>query len=101
MGDRPAAERLLPLAMMLSISIGSAAAQTCDTLLGGTNCGARSGSLNLASRDATGPGGLSVQSLGRDLSVSDDRPGYFAGITFQDGKATCSGLLRSRSCSGR
>ncbi len=80
-----------------------AQAQTCDSLLGKTDCGGRTGGLTSAggtgSNAPSGPTGLSTQALGRGLSVTDDdQAGMFGAITFGGRGTTCSGPFRVRSC---
>jgi hypothetical protein len=90
--------------------ITMASAQTCDSLLGGANCGANIPRPGAASRpaDPQSPklgsdwsfgGRSSGQGLGVDLSsTASNDTGFFGAITFSGGGTTCSGPLRSRRC---
>ncbi len=76
--------------------------QTCDTLLGKTDCGGGGAQVTGADRrPANTPAtatGLSMQALGRGLSFDDDQPGMFGALTFGGRGASCSGPFRVRSC---
>lgn len=80
----------------------SAMAQTCDTLLGASNCAAPGSSSGVPnSSDRSSATRFSNRSLGMDLSSGGDNPGFFAGITISGGGVKCSGLFRSRDCLSR
>jgi len=97
------------LVISLTLIAGAAISQTCDSLLGGANCGAKPQNTQLnaqTSRSYSQPGnsdwrlgsGSAAGGLGSGLSGRDDQPGTFGAITFGGGGATCSGPFRSRSC---
>jgi hypothetical protein len=99
----------LTLVVSLTLIVGSAIAQTCDSLLGGANCGARpqnSQQNGQMSPSNTSRGnadwrlgsGSATGGLGNGLSSRDDQAATFGAITFGGGGATCSGPFRSRNC---
>ena len=78
-------------------------AQTCDTLLGKTDCAGSAAGPPSPSRSSgntsAGMTGLSNQALGRGLSLADDDvPGMFGALTFGGNGSTCSGPFRVRRC---
>ena len=88
-------------------SVGLVSAQTCDTLLGGANCGSKSLPQNDASRRNQDRGspvqpdwrfGNDPGGLGSDLGRGGDEPAVFGAITFSGRGTTCSGPFRSRAC---
>jgi len=92
---------------------GSAAAQSCNTLIGGSDCGVpkRGGPIDFSKpnydRDDrsnngfmtpfSGSGGIGSGSIGSELS-GNYAPATIGAITFGGGGARCGGLFRSRSC---
>jgi len=88
--------------------VSIANAQTCDSILGGANCGAaRPGGTSLSSTATSSKmggdwdfgGRPSSGGLGVDLSsTSSSDTGFFGAITFGGGGTTCSGPFRSRRC---
>src|SRR6478752_239964 len=99
----------LVLLTSLTLIAGSAISQTCDSLLGGANCGAKPQSSRQIGRPSPSyapqgnsdwrlGSGSSALGLGSGLSSRDDQPGTFGAITFGGGGATCSGPFRSRNC---
>ncbi len=96
--------KLMPASVLalLFIAGGVARSQTCDTLLGKTECGGSGAAVMSADRKFSntpaGATGLSTQALGRGLSFDDDQPGMFGALTFGGRGATCSGPFRVRSC---
>jgi hypothetical protein len=104
---RPVYTCSIVLAVVATMCAASASAQTCDSLLGGAKCGASSGGQGgyySRSSERQGKAGMSVQSLGFDLtggssaSVGGDKAGMFGAITFGGSGAKCSGLFRTRDC---
>lgn len=94
---------VVALAVLAVTGIAAADAQTCDSLLGGVNCGAssRTSTVTNLSYDRQGSLGTSAQGLGFDLSGGssrDDQPAMFGSITFGGSGARCSGLFRTRDC---
>ena len=86
---------------------GHGVAQTCDSLLGDSKCGApagRSDSYSGRSVERQAKAGMSSQSLGFDLtggsseSFGGDQAGMFGKITFGGSGAKCSGMFRTRDC---
>jgi hypothetical protein len=70
--------------------------QSCDPLIDGTYCATQGG------RTFSGGGSSSVnmgsiQSLSGDLSLGQNSPATFAGVSFSGG-TTCMGLLRRAGC---
>ena len=103
---RSAANRFM-LVATVALAAGSAAAQTCDSLLGGVNCAGKSPGGQQVSRTPASArgnndwrlgGGSGFDGLGGSLATSDDQPATFGAITFGGGGTTCSGLFRSRNC---
>jgi hypothetical protein len=96
--------RLASVLVALSVSlIGADAgrAQSCDTLLGGRNCGAPGAaypSVPDMSSGSAGRTGLSVQDLGMASQMSGSQPAMFGAITFGGSGVTCSGPFRVRRC---
>lgn len=97
----------LLVSLITGASVAMANAQTCDSLLGGVNCGAsvsRQGgaSTNLQpskmGNDWDFGGRPSSGSLGVDVSsTASSDTAFFGAITFGGG-TTCSGPFRSRRC---
>jgi hypothetical protein len=75
-----------------------AVAQTCGSLLGDVACGAPGAPAAIPQSSGRQQGGFSVQSLGRDLSPTQDAPAMFGAITFRGRGAECSGPFRMRQC---
>ena len=106
-GMKPTWAGLLVLCLICSQSLG----QTCDTLAGGSACGAsakhRTVDFSSLAESPTRGGRVANDSLtpfsgmgggiGNDLSSGSDLA-TFGAITFSGGSARCSGLFRSRNC---
>ena len=71
-------------------------AQPCDPLIDGTYCATQGGRVSRGSSSSVNMG--SIQSLSGDLSLGQDSPATFAGISFSGGNSTCIGLFRRASC---
>jgi hypothetical protein len=97
-------------AAAISLLTGLAAAQSCNTLSGGSTCGAptRGGPIDYSKSNRVdnvrGGGDNFMNSfsgsrvgLGNELS-GNYAPTTFGAITFGGGGARCSGLFRSYSC---
>ena len=96
-------------AAALCLLSGLAAAQTCNTLAGGTNCGqpTRGGPIDFSKPniDTGSRSGYDMPSafsgvqpgMGMPLSLAD-RPATIGAITFGGGGTRCGGLFRSGSC---
>jgi hypothetical protein len=102
---KPKSRDLASILAVALVASGLANAQTCDSLLGKTDCSAKptrhggtiqpsnvASDWNLGARSAN-------TGLGAELSstASNDRA-IFGAITFSGGGTTCSGPLRSRRC---
>jgi hypothetical protein len=75
----------------------SAATQPCDPLIDGTYCATQGG--RLANRTAQSSFGMApIQSLSGDLSLGQDQPATFGGISFSGNNTICIGLLRRGGC---
>lgn len=105
---RPAANSLM-LIGSLALIAGAAMSQTCDSILGGANCGANRQNTQQNNRVAPSyvsrgntdwllGSGSATGGLGSGLSSRDDQPATFGAITFGGGGAICSGPFRSRNC---
>ena len=81
-------------ALLILVSAATAGAETCDRALYGNLCGTQAREPNQRSSPNSMP---SVQSIGSDQWVRQDRPATFGAITFQGGKQ-CIGLMRRTSC---
>ena len=103
------AANILMLIGSLAFIAGSAVSQTCDSLLGGANCGARPQASQQNGRipPSYGPqgntdwrlgSGSATGGIGSGLSSRDDQPATFGAITFGGSGRTCSGPFRSRDC---
>ncbi|MDE2283883.1 MAG: hypothetical protein KGK33_04630 [Hyphomicrobiales bacterium] len=70
--------------------------QPCDPLIDGTYCATQGGRAfgNSASSSSLG----SVQSLSGDLSLGQEQPATFAGVSFSSNNTVCIGLLRRSAC---
>jgi len=73
-----------------------AGAKPCDPLIDGTYCATQGGRAFSGSSSSVNMG--SIQSLSGDLSLGQDSPATFAGISFSGNNTTCLGLLRRASC---
>lgn len=101
--------RVVTVIVLSSFAVGAGAAQTCDTIFGGTRCGSHPLSSGrdsaMPSRYESGARSGSdpltpftgVQSLGTEL-VGLSRPATIGAITFSGGGTRCGGLFRSGSC---
>lgn len=106
---KPNYHHLLVSLMTGASIVAMANAQTCDSLLGGVNCGAnvsRQGGVSPPAKtqppkigsDWDFGGRPSSGSLGVDLSsTASSDTAFFGAITFGGG-TTCSGPFRSRRC---
>jgi len=96
--------------MAISVVTGLAAAQTCGTLTGGSNCAApaRGGPIDFSKsshyddpRDRMGSDALTpfsgMGSIGSELS-GNYVPATVGAITFGGVGTRCSGLFRSHNC---
>jgi len=101
MGIRSVAN-CLTIVASLALIAGSAGSQTCDSLLGGANCGAKPQNVQQNSRASTSYGpqgntdwrlgsGSATGGLGSVLSSRDDQPATFGAITFGGGGTTVAG----------
>lgn len=70
--------------------------QPCDPLIDGTYCATQGGRLNNGTASSPARMG-SIQSLSGDLSLGQDQPATFGGISFS-GSSVCFGLLRRENC---
>jgi len=70
-------------------------AQPCNPVIDGTYCATQGGRAFSGSSSSVNMG--SIQSLSGDLSLGQDSPATFAGISFS-GNTTCLGLLRRAGC---
>lgn len=97
-------------ALSICVAAAFAYAQTCNTLAGGSSCGApaRGGPIDFSKpnydpdpRDRTGPEFLTpfsgTGSIGNELS-GHYAPATIGAITFGGGGARCGGLFRSGRC---
>lgn len=71
-------------------------AESCNPLIDGTYCATQGGRVSRGGSSSVNMG--SIQSLSRDLSLGQDSPATFAGISFSGGNTTCIGLFRRASC---
>ena len=82
-------------ALLILAGATTAGAETCDRALYGNLCGTQKREPN---NQRPSPNSMpSVQSIGSDQWVRQDRPATFGAITFQGGKQ-CIGLMRRTSC---
>lgn len=90
-------------ALTAALSIGAALAQLpdagahCDPLIDGTYCATQGGRLSersLSSSVNMAP----IQSLSGDLSLGQDRPATFAGVSFSSNNSICIGIFRRGAC---
>jgi len=72
-----------------------AGAQPCNPVIDGTYCATQGGRAFGGSSASVNMG--SIHSLSNDLSLGQDSPATFAGISFS-GNTTCLGLLRRAGC---
>lgn len=72
------------------------ATQPCDPLIDGTYCATQGGRLSNGTAPSQARMG-SIQSLSGDLSLGQDQPATFGGISFS-GNSVCFGLLRRGNC---
>jgi hypothetical protein len=72
------------------------AAEPCNPVIDGTYCATQGGRAGRGSSSSVNMG--SIQSLSGDLSLGQDSPATFAGISFNSGSTTCIGLFRRASC---
>ena len=96
-------------ALAISLLSGLAAAQTCNTLAGGSNCAApaRGGPIDFSKPNYSGDGRDSAGSyltpfsgstgVGNELS-GNYAPATLGAVTFGGGGARCGGLFRSGNC---
>jgi hypothetical protein len=89
--------RAFPALLVIVAMIATAAAQSCNTLTGGSSCGAptRGGPIDDSRTSRTPFSG--VTSIGGHLTRNDP-PATFGSITFSGGRARCAGLFRSGNC---
>ena len=96
-------------ALAISVLSGLAAAQTCNTLTGGSNCAApaKGGPIDFSksnySDDARDRGGSYLTPFSGSTGVGNELSGNYApatmgAITFGGGGARCGGLFRSGGC---
>ena len=95
--------RLTSILLIVGSIVGATRgdAQICDTILGGTNCGApASGASSLASERGrpVGGAGFSTQDLVLAPQMSSSEPAMFGALTFGGSGITCSGPFRVRRC---
>jgi hypothetical protein len=98
--------------VILCLLCGQAAGQTCDTLAGGSACGASakrkpvdfSSLADPSPSRGRGGGGDALTpfsgmggGIGNDLSTGTELA-TFGAITFSGGSSRCTGLFRSRGC---
>jgi hypothetical protein len=86
---------LFTTAAVAQLSNGSGQ-QSCNPLIVGTYCATQGGRAfgNSASSSNLG----SVQSLSGDLSLGQEQPATFAGVSFSSDNTVCFGLLRRSAC---
>ena len=71
--------------------------QPCNPLIDGTYCATQGGRLRNAPT-STGAGVAPIQSLSGDLSLGQDSPATFGGISISGNNTVCIGLLRRGTC---
>src|SRR5690348_10648928 len=103
--ERTTRQSFVAVVIATLVAAGLANAQTCDSLLGKTDCGAKSvqqrGASPLSGSGNDWDFGRSSTSggLGVDLSSSaSSDTAVFGAITFGGGNTICSGPFRSRRC---
>lgn len=71
-------------------------AEPCNPLIDGTYCATQGGRAFRGNSSSVNMS--SIQSLSGDLSLGQDSPATFAGVSFSSGNNTCIGLFRRASC---
>jgi hypothetical protein len=94
---------MIASALSLPLFIGGVAAQTCDSLLGNTNCNIATGKTPTLPPDRESDWNFSYadgRGFGTDLLTGrgNDDAAMLGGIVFGGGGATCMGPFRSRRC---
>ncbi|HUZ32554.1 MAG TPA: hypothetical protein VMV19_10720 [Xanthobacteraceae bacterium] len=74
----------------------SITAEPCNPAIDGTYCATQGGRASRGASSSVNMG--SIQSLSNDLSLGQDSPATFAGVSFSSSSTTCIGLFRRASC---
>lgn len=74
----------------------SSGQQSCNPLIDGTYCATQGGRAFGSSASSSNLG--SIQSLSGDLSLGQEQPATFAGVSFSSNNTACIGLLRRSAC---
>jgi hypothetical protein len=71
-------------------------AQSCNPVVDGTYCATQGGRAFSGSSSSTGL--QPIQSLSDDLSLGQQNPATFAGVSFSSNDTICIGFLRRSGC---